>query len=118
MVSMQQVEGTNWYLVTRALEDVIYQDVYKISLILVSGGVVVLALITVILILIINKITKPIRKLTDAIVTVTGGDFTKDIEVKGSDEQAKGSNRISGELHESAHGQADAMEQMRQICWR
>lgn len=48
----------------------------------------VLALITVILILIINKITKPIRKLTDAIVTVTGGDFTKDIEVKGSDELA------------------------------
>ena len=118
MVSMQQVEGTNWYLVTRALEDVIYQDVYKISLILVSGGVVVLALITVILILIINKITKPIRKLTDVIVTVTGGDFTKDIEVKGSDELAKGSNRISGELHESVNGQADAMEQMRQICWR
>ena len=67
----------------------------------------VLALITVILILIINKITKPIRKLTDAIVTVTSGDFTTGIEVKGS-------NRISGELHESANGQADAMEQMRQ----
>ena len=30
------------------------------------------------------------------------------------DDQAKGSNEVSGELHESANGQAEAMDQMRQ----
>ena len=145
MVSIQQITGTNWYLVTRALEDVIYQDVYEISMILAVVGVIVLVVITVALILIIGRITKPIEKLTDTIVAVTDGDFTTDVEVKGNDElavmagsmheflmvmrntlgsivnisdkiddQAKGSNVISGELHESANGQAEAMDQMRQ----
>ncbi|MBQ8280140.1 MAG: methyl-accepting chemotaxis protein [Roseburia sp.] len=145
MVSMENIEGTTWYLVTRALEDVIYQDVYKVSLILAVVGLSILAVIAFMLVLVINRITKPIQKLTDTIVTVTSGDFTADIEVKGRDElavmagsmqeflsvmretlgsiidisdkideQAKGSNVISGELHESANGQAEAMDQMRQ----
>lgn len=145
MVSMENIEGTSWYLVTRALEDIIYQDVYKVSLVLAVVGLGILAAITIMLVLVINRITKPIQKLTDTITLVTSGDFTADIEVKGRDElavmagsmqeflsvmretlgsiinisdkideQAKGSNVISGELHESANGQAEAMNQMRQ----
>lgn len=145
MVSARQITGTDWYLVTRALEDVIYQDVEELSVILTGVGAIVLAVIAVALIIIISKVTKPIVKLTDTIVAVTDGDFTTDVEVKGNDElavmaasmqeflsvmretlgsiirisdkvdgQAKDSNAIAGELHESANGQADSMNQMRQ----
>ncbi len=145
MVSARQISGTDWYLVTRALEDVIYEDVYEISMILMGVGTIVLLVIALTLIVIISKITNPIAKLTNTILAVTDGDFTTTVEVKGSDElavmaasmqeflsvmretlgsiirisdkvdaQAKNSNTISGELHESANGQAEAMNQMRQ----
>lgn len=145
MACMAPIEGTTWFLITRALEDVIYQDVYTISLVLVVVGVAILLVITIMLVLVINRITRPIRRLTDTIGAVTSGDFTTDIDVRGHDElavmasgmqeflsvmretlgeiihisdkvdeQAKDSNVISGELHESANGQAEAMNQMRQ----
>ena len=81
MVCIQQIDGTNWYLVTRALEDVIYADVEQVSMLLMGVGVAVLVAITVALIIIISRITKPIEKLTDTIVAVTDGDFTTDVEV-------------------------------------
>lgn len=145
MASIQPIGGTDWYIVSRALETNIYKDIYVLGVILAGVGVVVLALISLLLIIQINRITKPIQKLTDTILAVTDGDFTTDVEVTGNDEvtvmagsvkqflnvmrktigsivtisdkidnQARGSNRISGELHESASGQADAMHQMRE----
>ncbi len=97
--------------------------------------------LSILLVIQINRITKPIQKLTDTIVAVTDGDFTADIEVHGNDEvtvmagsmkqflsvmrntigsivqisdkidnQARGSNQISGELHEAASGQAEALK--------
>lgn len=64
---------------TRALEQVIYQDVYEISVILAGVGIVVLVLIAIALIMIISKVTKPIEKLTNTIIAVTEGDFTTDV---------------------------------------
>lgn len=114
MVSMENIEGTSWYLVTRALEDIIYQDVYKISLVLAVVGVAILSAIAIMLVFVINKITKTIQKLTDTIVTVTGGDFTADIEVKGRDELAVMAGSIqelsNTVLDNSANVQRDSRE--------
>lgn len=145
MVNIQNIQGTNWYIVIRGLEKNIYQDLTKLQLTLFAIGAVMIVVISIIMILLIQRITKPIQKLTDTIVAVTDGDFTTDIEVKGSDEvtvmagnmkqflrvmreilgsivtisnkidnQAKVSNQVSGELYESANGQAEAMGQMLQ----
>lgn len=86
MVNIKNIDGTAWYLVSRGLEKNIYSDVTRLQCILVGVGIGVLVVITVFMIVLINRIIKPIQKLTDTIVTVTDGDFTTDVEVKGNDE--------------------------------
>lgn len=144
-VVLDQLEGTSWYLVTYTNVETVYEELSTLTALLGAVGVVVTILMCLILVVVIGQITKPLHKLTDTIVAVTGGDFTADVHVKGNDEvsvmagsvknflsvmretlgsianasdtidiQAKGSNRISGELHESAIGQSEAMTQMRQ----
>lgn len=86
MVGIQPISGTGWVIVTRGLEKNIYSDLTRLAAILIGIAVVILLLITVILIRLVNKITNPIKQLTDSIVAVTNGDFTADIAVKGNDE--------------------------------
>lgn len=143
MVNIQNITNTNWYLVSRGLEQNIYSDVSNLRLVLTGMGVVVLVVLCVLVLVQVGRITKPIQKLTDTIVAVTDGDFTTDIHVSGNDEvtvmasnmqefqtamrkilgsisnissqiddQAKASNQVSSDLHESANGQAEAMSQM------
>ncbi len=144
MVSMTGIEGTSWVIVVRALESSVFGDIRELGIALATAGVIVIVAITIALIIIVRKIVVPIQELTDTIVAVTDGDFTKEVQVKGHDEvsvmagsmkhfmetmrqtlgsimhisnridvQAQGSNSISGELLDSASGQAEAMQQMR-----
>lgn len=144
-VVLDQLDGTSWYLVSYTSSSSVYGELTTLTMLLGGIGAGVTILMSVILIVLIRRITKPLYKLTDTIVAVTGGDFTTNVVVKGNDEiavmarsvkeflavmretlgsianvsdsidtQAKGSNRISGELHESAIGQSEAMNQMRQ----
>ena len=142
---LDQLQGTSWYLVAYTKTSSVYGELTTLTTLLGAFSAGVTILMCIILIVLIGRITKPLHKLTDTIVAVTGGDFTADVVVKGNDEvtvmarsmkeflavmrdtlgsisnvsdtidsQAKGSNRISGELHESAVGQSEAMSQMRQ----
>lgn len=142
---LDQINGTTWYLVGYTSSSSVYGELSTLTMLLGGFGTGVTIMMAIILIILIGRITKPLHKLTDTIVEVTGGDFTADVVVKGNDEvtvmarsmrefltvmretlgsianvsdtidtQAKGSNRISGELHESAIGQSDAMNQMRE----
>lgn len=86
MVTIQNIGGTNWYIVSRGLEKNIYQDIEKLRWVLSGFGIIMLLIVGVIMVILVDRITKPIKKLTQAIVTVTDGDFTTDIEVKGHDE--------------------------------
>ncbi len=145
MTSIQPIEETSWYIITRGLSSNIYSDLTRLGGLLAVVGVIVILAICVVLVILIGKITGPIQKLTDTIVAVTDGDFTTEVEVAGNDEvtimagnmrnfmtvmretigtimhisdkidtQAKESNQISGELYDSAEGQATAMQQMRE----
>lgn len=86
MISAAQVEGTNWYIVTRQLESSIYKDIQTLGMIMSVTAVIVIIFISIILTLAVSKITGPIKNLTAAIISVTGGDFTTDLSVKGNDE--------------------------------
>lgn len=86
MVSIKQISGTNWYIISRGLEKNIYSDLYSLGTMLGTVGVFVVLVIIVLLTILIRQITKPISKLTDTIISVTDGDFTTNVEVKGNDE--------------------------------
>ena len=86
MVNIQPIESTEWVIVTRGLEKNIYSDLTKLAGVLAVLSAIILLIITVVMAALINRITKPIKRLTETIVAVTNGDFTTEIEVKGNDE--------------------------------
>ena len=86
MTSIENIDGTSWYIVTRALENNIFSDLRLLGVALATFGIIVVGGISVLLIIMIGKITKPIEKLTNTIVAVTEGDFTAQVEISGNDE--------------------------------
>lgn len=86
MTSINNIEGTSWYIVTRALETNIYSDLSMLAGALIGVGVFVMIAIVAVLVILIGKITKPLALLTDNMVMVTDGDFTTDVTVTGNDE--------------------------------
>lgn len=145
LVSKMQIEGTNWYVITRALEKNIFADISTLNAKIVTVGIIAVIIIIATVLIAINAITKPIKTLNDTIVEVTEGNFTADINTGSNDEigtmsnsmrefmgvmrrtlasiisvsdsidtQARNSFNIAEELHTSAAGQAESMEQLRQ----
>lgn len=88
MVNIRNIEGTNWYIVSRGAEENIYSDLAGLQRVLTVIGAVTLVLIGLIMIFVIRRITRPIRKLTGTIAAVTDGNFATDIAVSGNDEVA------------------------------
>lgn len=86
LVNAEPVDGTQWFIVTRALEKNIYGDIRRLQALLTGFGVFVIAAIALILIMVIRKITKPIANMTDTIIAVTDGDFTQNVMVTSRDE--------------------------------
>lgn len=86
LASMKQIEGTNWYVVTRALEKNIFADITALNVKIVTVGIIAVIVIIGVVLAAINAITKPIKRLTDTIVEVTDGNFTADIQTGGNDE--------------------------------
>lgn len=86
MVCIRPIESTSWVIVTRGLESHVYKDLSTLAKALIGIGLFILLAIGAILLVLINRTTKPILKLTDSIIAVANGDFTTEIEVKGNDE--------------------------------
>lgn len=87
MINIQRVAGTEWYLVTRALEKNIYWDLGVLRLTLVVIGIIVVLIIALGMTALIGKIVKPLNMLSKVIEEVRQGDFSKKIDIaKGNDE--------------------------------
>lgn len=86
MIVAETVEGTDWYLMCCVPEAVVMDTLMNLIK-SVSAIAIVLSIIVIIIIaLTINKQMKPISKLTNVIESITGGDFTIDVEVNGNNE--------------------------------
>lgn len=88
ITSISKLDKTNWYMIGRVEEDYILQDLRKMERIVGGLTVIILLLMVVVIDVLITMMVKPIKRLTDTIVTITDGDFTEDIKVKGNDEIA------------------------------
>lgn len=88
MVSAENIQGTSWYIVSRGLEKNIYKDVTNLRNVLILVCVLTILILGIIMSVLIQRITTPIRKITNTISAVADGDFTTSVEVKGNDEVA------------------------------
>lgn len=86
IVDFREITGTNWVLVSYVPESAVFSELASLRTTMIVVTVVVLAVILVLMERMIHFMIKPIRSLTDSIVTMASGDFTVDIKTKGNDE--------------------------------
>lgn len=86
IVDFREITGTNWVLVSYVPENAVFSELALLRTTMIVVAVVVLAVILVLMERMIHFMIKPIRSLTDSIVTMASGDFTVDIKTKGNDE--------------------------------
>ncbi len=86
IVDFREITGTNWVLVSYVPESAVFSELESLRTTMIVVAVVVLAVILVLMERMIHFMIKPIRSLTDSIVTMASGDFTVDIKTKGNDE--------------------------------
>lgn len=86
IVDFREISGTNWVLVSYVPESTVFSELASLRTTMIVVAVIVLAVILVLMERMIHFMIKPIRSLTDSIVTMASGDFTVDIKTKGNDE--------------------------------
>lgn len=86
ITSILPIEHTNWYMIGRVSEDVILKDLNQLGDFLTVLSAVLVIFMVLLMQFIIGRIVKPINRLTNTIVTITDGDFSENITVKGRDE--------------------------------
>jgi len=86
MVTFNQVQGTDWILVSYVKSKSILSDVSKLRNFMVLVAIISIMILVVLVERVVHIVIKPIRKLTDTIISMADGDFTVDVEVKGNDE--------------------------------
>jgi len=90
-VSIDPVEGTNWFLASFVKVTDVLAPLYSFIAISVILAVIMIVVISIILYSLINKmITKPVSRLTENITRIAQGDFTVDIKK----DESKSNNEI------------------------
>lgn len=129
MTGFQEIEGTDWMLVSYVPSKIVYEDLNHIRNIMILFGVVSILVLTGLLERIIHIVISPIKKLTDVIKSMTDGDFTVHTQTKSNDEIGVMSrcvekfiatmrdmiasiNNVSGILHNQADSSKDVSVQM------
>lgn len=102
-VSIEDVQGTNWKLVSYVKKSDVLGGLSTLSIVTVVLVIIMLVVGSiVILFLIRSRITKPVNNLTNTITKISDGDFTVDIK--------QGSNNEIGVMNNRMH---DYVERMR-----
>lgn len=88
MSSIEPIEGTSWYVVSRIPESEVMAALNSLQKILYSIGAAAVIVICLFIERILHTMLKPVKRITQSIVDVTDGDFSQDIITKGGDEIA------------------------------
>ena len=93
-VTLNQVENTDWYLVTYITEKNMLTDLYKMEMYMAVIAVVAAIVLLIGILGITGSVVRPVKKVTNAIGQIADGDFTQSLEVSGRDEVAIMSNKM------------------------
>ncbi|SEG28212.1 methyl-accepting chemotaxis protein [Butyrivibrio sp. Su6] len=90
-VAFNNVEGTDWYLVSFTKVSDVMSSLYKFLNISILMALIMIIAMAVIMAMIISKmVTKPVSSLTDNITRIAQGDFTVEIQKGGDNENEIG----------------------------
>ncbi len=87
-VCINEIDNTNWYLVTCMRRSEVLTDLTRVELIMAIVAVAAALVLIFIIIHLMNGIVRPVERVTNVLQNVAEGDFTQNIDVKGNDEIA------------------------------
>lgn len=88
LIYISPIARTDWQLVTFISESKVLEKLHLLELYMVVIAVIAAAVLVVLILRMMNRIVKPVQLVTDTLAEVAAGDFTRNLEVKGSDEIA------------------------------
>lgn len=107
LTGFETISGTDWVLVSFVPNKVIFADVNSLRTKMILIAVIALIILIVLSERIVHLVVRPIRSLTKTITTMSDGDFTVPVKVKGRDEIGQMGRSVShfleairGMLHE------------------
>lgn len=86
MTAFAEISGTNWILVSYIPVKTIYADVDGVRNIMAGIGLISVLLLAVLIERVVHLVIKPVKELTGAIMAMTEGDFTVQVNTKSHDE--------------------------------
>lgn len=93
-VCINPIENTDWYLVTYVNENTVLSELNRMQWIMFTIAAAATVILIFVILRIMNKIVKPVEKMTDVIDRIADGDFSQNLEVKGNDEIARMSSNM------------------------
>ncbi len=93
-VCMNPVDHSDWYLVTYVKEKTVMSGLHKMELYMIIIAAIAAVILILVMLRIMNKVVKPVQKMTDIIDRIAEGDFSQNIETQGNDEIARMSNNM------------------------
>ncbi|MCM1171093.1 MAG: methyl-accepting chemotaxis protein [Clostridium sp.] len=97
-VSINEIENTDWYLVTCMKRSDVLKELTRVEIIMILIAVIAAFVLIFVIIRIVNGIVQPVENVTNVLKDVAVGDFSHDIEVKGNDEIANMSRNMQNFL--------------------
>lgn len=86
MTAFEEIQGTDWVLVSYIPTDIVYKDVNSVRTQLIMIGIISVLLLAVLIERVVHIVIKPVKELTGLIVAMTDGDFTVKVKAKSNDE--------------------------------
>lgn len=90
------INKTPWVLISCVSQDYILSDLTRLTLIIIGVFTVILVIVIAVVSLVLRSTLAPIGTLTNALTTITDGDFTINIPEKGNDEITLMSRSLNG----------------------
>ena len=84
MTVFKEVDGTDWVLVSYIPKSIVLAKLIRLRTIMIIVGIVCIMVLCVL----VERMTKPVKNMTKAITQMASGDFTVSVNVKGNDEIA------------------------------
>ena len=97
--SFEEIEGTDWVLVSYIPKAIVLDSVTKLKNILVLISIIAILVIIVLIERLVHFIILPIRRLTHVITEMASGDFTVEVESVGHNEVTVMSNSVKAFIH-------------------
>lgn len=92
--SIHTIEGTDWTLVTYVKEQKVLSGLLRMEMIMAVIAIAAALVLILVILRIMNHIVKPVKSMTEVIDQIAEGDFSHNLETKGTDEIARMSKNM------------------------